>query len=113
MLPYEILKNIGQKLDFIDVNNFAEVFNLDQSFDKRLIEPKACQLICPICFHGEIENITKYIFKLDGLENVARGMRYVFIEKSRLTPFFLERWWIINGSRNEKVNHFIILGTGH
>ena len=75
MLPFEILQKICQNLSFLDVNRFAEAVDLDKTVDKRIIDKKSGFLVCPICFHGQIDKIVENIFGFNSESPEYKGMR--------------------------------------
>ena len=80
MLPYELHKKICEKLDFLSVNRFQRALGLDPSIDKRIVQDKKGNFICPICIHGKLDQIMSEVFNLTNTdESEFRGMRFVQI----------------------------------
>jgi len=78
MLPFEINQKICKKLDFLSVNRFQRALGLDPCVDKRIVQEKKGNFICPICLHGKLDQIMSEVFKLTNTKTSEfRGMRFV------------------------------------
>ena len=90
MLPFELLSKISEKLDFLTVNNFCQALNVD-GIDKRIVRETTSNLICAICFHNSIDEITTNVLQVQDKDAVSKGMRYVSFRLDNIIQYLKGR----------------------